>query len=731
MMAGQLHDAQVAAWVRNAAKSIAKPALRDGYKPQSLHAFTDTHGHATHWRIRLKHPDTGDKWIRPMRRDGDGFLMTEPLFPDGKPLYRLHELMARNDESAIVCEGEYCCDALAKLGMLATTSGAANSALAADWRPLAGRSVVIWPDNDAAGLTYAREVTAKIIALNCEVETIDIARLDLPPKGDFIDWQKSFEQTQGRAATMADVEALPKIDALGTPASGDQIPLCTDTPAEESDAAAIARLAALPSFGYERTRTSEAKRLGVRPATLDARVKAARATEDALEKRFTEPEPWPEPIDPAQLLTDVAKTIRRFIVLEHEQADAAALWIAFTWFIDSVEVAPLAIINAPEKACGKSQLLTVFGRLVARPLPAANSSAAFLFRAVELWTPTVLIDEADTFIRENEELKGLVNAGHTRANAYVGRVVGDAHEPKLFGVWGAKAFAGIALEKHLPEATLSRGIIFNLRRKMKTESVERLRHAGDGAFDTLPAKLARFALDYSDTVKHARPNMPEALDDRTLDNWEPLLAIATCAGDAWLARASKAALVLSGNVSGSQSASNELLSDIDTVFQAKRADKLSTTDLIAALLEDEENAWATYNRGKPLAPRQLGRMLSAYGIQSKTFRFGLDTRKGYELAQFSDAFARYVHDTSEIKRNTVTNAENLTNTKASVLPQVLRVTDANVTPCYVLPIKNNVTEAKSLSVTPNLLNNMVCYDVTDKTPFSGGAEGALFDEGEI
>ena len=43
--------------------------------------------------------------------------------------------------------------------MIATTSGSADSAAAADWTPLANRNVIIWPDNDAAGLQYAQTVT--------------------------------------------------------------------------------------------------------------------------------------------------------------------------------------------------------------------------------------------------------------------------------------------------------------------------------------------------------------------------------------------------------------------------------------------------------------------------------------------------------------------------------------------------------------------------------------------
>lgn len=281
-----------------------------------------------------------------------------------------------------------------------------------------------------------------------------------------------------------------------------------------SDDEAIAELAALSELEYDRVRVERARQLGVQVKTLDSLVKAKREESPETGLSFPDHEPHQDPVDPAQLLDGLSATVKRFIVLRAEQADAAALWIAMTWFIDVVDVAPLAIINAPEKACGKSQLLDLLGRMSARPLPAANSSVAFLFRAVEKWTPTLLIDEVDTFIRENEEMKGLINAGYTRANAFVGRVVGNDHEPKLFNVWGPKALAGIALERHLPDATMSRAIVFELRRKLPHETVARLRHAEAGLFDSVASRLARFALDYSQQVRMARPALPDVLGRR-------------------------------------------------------------------------------------------------------------------------------------------------------------------------------------------------------------------------
>lgn len=471
----------------------------------------------------------------------------------------------------------------------------------------------------------------------------------------------------------------------------------------------VRRLALLKPLEYDRVRKEQATALKVRPATLDAMVKEVRSKKsEAKRLPFTEVEPHPDPIDPAKLLDEILDAIRQFIVLDSEQAHAAALWIALTWFIDDVEIAPLAIINAPEKSCGKTQLLTVFGRMSYRPLPASSASASALFRSVELWKPTILIDEADTFFRDNTELHGMVNAGYLR-DGYVLRSepVGDSYEPRMFSVFSAKALAGIALEKHLPDATMSRGIVFNLRRKLSHESVDRLRHAGRGLFTAIAEKLARFAEDYAQQVRAARPILPDALSDRDQDNWEGLLAIASCAGDAWLARATAAALKLSGNIEKTQSTGNELLTDIQHIFEMKRTDKISTADLIAALCDDEESAWATYNRGKQITPRQVARQLAAYEIASKTIRLGsYATAKGFELAQFSDAFMRYL------------------STPVNLPSQGNNAPEANKYAASDVTDNPSQRGSRSNTVTPGAAPSWNGDAVTDKTPFSGDALAA-------
>jgi putative DNA primase/helicase len=220
--------------------------------------------------------------------------------------------------------------------------------------------------------------------------------------------------------------------------------------------------------------------------------------------------------------------------------------------------------------------------------------------------------------------------------------VGDTHEPKQFSVWAPKAFAGINLPKHFSEATMSRGIVINMRRKLANESIVRIRRTNKADFEVLKLKLARFAQDYAERIRHAQIDLPDELSDRDQDNWEPLLTIAQCAGNEWLTAATEAALNLSKS-ENVLSINTELLSDIREIFAAHHEGKMSSADVIETLVKDTEAPWATWNHGKPFSARQLTKLLEPYGIKTKNLKFGLyNTLKGFELAQFEDAFARYL-----------------------------------------------------------------------------------------
>lgn len=714
--------------IQSAAYTKTAWARKQGYSLEAVHTYTAPDGAFLYARLRLKNPVTSEKKIFPLHRNTSGkWELKEPKFEGAKPLYNLRQLcdQARLSERVILVEGELKVDMLSLVGILATTSGGAQSVEAADCKPLAGRKVLAWADNDNTGFEYVQHAADKLRALGSEVTFVDVAALNLPPKGDVVDWLKAFHQQHGREATAADIWALPVIerapgkgevaggDLSTSIASGDATPLSgsiaqAGAPPAQSDEEKVQWLASLTQLEYGRVRKDQAKALGVPVGTLDGIVKTVRSDgSEAGRLPFDEVEPHPHPIIPAQLLDEVVGMVQRFIVLEPEQAYAVALWIALTWFIDEIEIAPLAIINAPEKSCGKTQLLTVMERMTYRPLPASNASPSALFRAVELWKPTILIDEADTFFRDNFELHGMVNAGYLRIGFVLrSEAVGDSFVPRMYSVFSAKAIAGVALEKHLSDALMSRGIIINLRRKLSHELVSRLRHAGRGIFTGIAEKLARFADDYAEQVRDARPSLPDALSDRDQDNWEPLLAIASCAGAEWLARATAAALKLSGG-DKTPSIGNELLADIQHVFESLGVDKIRTAELIEALCKDEEGPWETYNRGKQINPRQVARYLKAYGISSKNIR--LDARKiskGFELSQFSEAFQRYLATPPEL------SATPLHSAGKSMKDELPAVADS--------PLQRAANRSAATAANPSTRDSKPkCSGVADKTPGMG------------
>ena len=412
---------------------------------------------------------------------------------------------------------------------------------------------------------------------------------------------------------------------------------------EPRHGATIQRLAAMHPLDYEKARMAEAAGLGCRAGVLDDLVKAERARKNPGTKNggkpdlCPQPEFWPDPVVPFRLLDEIKATIITYIICDDEVAVAATLWVAFTWFIDVVQVAPLVVITAPEPRCGKTQLLDLLGRCAKRPLVASNISPAAVFRVIERESPTLMIDEADSFLKENEEMRGVINSGHTRQSAYVIRTVGDDHDPQRFSTWGAKALSGIG---HLSQTLMDRAITLELRRKLKSEKVQRLRHADPGIFERLASMLATYAEASSAEIQQARPKLPDELNDRAQDNWEPLLSIADHAGGSWPGQARKAALKLAGVGQEPMSLAALLLSDIRDAFGDK--EKLQTFMLMKALCTDESKPWHTFDHGRQITASQLARLLKPYGIKPKDLKEGGVTLKGYTLTQFEDVFARYL-----------------------------------------------------------------------------------------
>jgi len=397
------------------------------------------------------------------------------------------------------------------------------------------------------------------------------------------------------------------------------------------------------------------KSLKAKGSTAPARLLDAwehEAEERVPEGPFLEapPEPHPGPVDGALLLEDLAQLFERFVYTGAEAIDALALWAAWTWFFDVFGVSPLLAVTSPTMRCGKSSVLSVLLHAARWPLASSNITPSALFRVVEAYRPTLLIDEADTFVGLSEEFRGLLNAGWTRDAAYTLRTEGDrVREVRRFSTWCPKAVAAIG---DLPPTVMDRAIRIRLRRKPKHvrrqsafEPGAIARAAGD-----IPNRLARWAIDAAFDVRAAEPPIPTELDDRARENWRPLLAVAEVAGGHWPERARRAALELSGE-EHDEELGVLLLRHIREIFREQGdPEGIATDDLLHGLVRRDDGPWAGWwadslEAGKTKSPAaKLAKRLRVFGIASEQLWIEGRNRRGYARRSLEEHWAAYLDE---------------------------------------------------------------------------------------
>ena len=428
--------------------------------------------------------------------------------------------------------------------------------------------------------------------------------------------------------------------------------------AKESAAieAELQSLAELPPVEYDIRREDEAKRLKIRKSTLDTEVKKRRGGEGAGTPGLDPPrwsvEAWAEPVDGAALADELAAVFRRFIVLPEHAAETLALWILHAWTIVAAGVSPLLALRSPDKRCGKSSVLIILLWLTPKSEASTSITPSAIFRFIEQSKPTLLIDELDNAIQGNRELLAILNGGHRKSTATVHRSVGDTSNFRVqrFSVWGPKAFATIRV---LPGTLADRSIEIPMRRKARGEVRDRLDGEDCPQFARLRSQCMRWAEDTTEQLKGRDPYLPGELDDRAIDNWRPLAAIAEVLGGDWPKRCYDAAKALSAERSEDEERGTMLLADLKSIFmtagrqlldaQGKPDGKgLHTADILDELHKLKERPWPDYRKGKAITDRGLAAALKPYKITPAPVRIEGVQARGYRMKDFADAFSRYL-----------------------------------------------------------------------------------------
>lgn len=369
---------------------------------------------------------------------------------------------------------------------------------------------------------------------------------------------------------------------------------------------------------------------------------------DELRDWYAEDDP-----DGAALLDDVKVFLARFVVYPNEHALIAhVLWIVHTWLMPCWESTPRIAFLSPEPGSGKSRALEVTEPLVPRPVHAVNTTSAYLFRKVsdEAGPPTILYDEIDTVFgpkaKENEDVRGLLNAGH-RKGAVAGRCVvrGKIVETEELPAYCAVALAGL---DDLPDTLMTRSVIVRMQRRAPGEKVEPWRLPVNGPdADRLRARIEAWTAIVAADAVDCWPAMPDGIEDRPADVWESLLAVADLAGGHWpeTARCSAVAAV-AASMRKAPTIGVLLLKDLLTIFKSHDQPYICSESVLTELKGIEESPWGSFKKnGDPIDARGLARHLRRYGIESHDQRVGGDkVQKVYFRAEFEEAWARYLPD---------------------------------------------------------------------------------------
>jgi Protein of unknown function (DUF3631) len=374
------------------------------------------------------------------------------------------------------------------------------------------------------------------------------------------------------------------------------------------------------------------------------------------------PDPNPDFYDPDDgpaLLDDLRRTLTKYVVLSSPEAvDATVLWIAVTHGLPAFEHATRLCINSPVKRCGKSRLLELIKELAHNTVPTTNISVPALFRLIDKADvpPTLLLDEADRLFgsakkdEENRDLIAILNNGF-RDGSPTYRCVGPTQIPTPFSNYAMAALAGIGRK---PDTIEDRSVCITMRRRMPGENVAKFRLSTDvPALRVIRDRLADWVASAMDVLSIPVTSIPDGLEDRAEDAWEPMLAVADAAGGSWPTRARTAALKLTREASTEdeeQSFETRILADVRGIF-ADRGDTtfIPTADLLTQLRKLEESPWADDN----LTSRGLADWLRKFGVKSKRNTAG--TARGYRLRDLQDSFGQYLP--SEPSKASETQAE--------------------------------------------------------------------------
>lgn len=227
----------------------------------------------------------------------------------------------------------------------------------------------------------------------------------------------------------------------------------------------------------------------------------------------------PIPACGLEVYSDIFAFLKSYLILKDDEYPIMALWIMASWLVDDFTTAPYLLFLAPKES-GKSQALDALALLSYRATKSISVTCASLFRSIELWHITLLIDESENQLNIHTEtgqaLYGCLNGGYKRGS-FAMRTEGDAGNrlPQNYDVFGFKA---IGTTKITHPTLESRSIVINMTKGIPEKIL----------FDETRAFIIRSKLLYwrFSTLHRLPIVVPESLSGRIIEMFISLFTVA-------------------------------------------------------------------------------------------------------------------------------------------------------------------------------------------------------------
>ena len=341
------------------------------------------------------------------------------------------------------------------------------------------------------------------------------------------------------------------------------------------------------------------------------------------------------------LFDEIERFLRRFVIAPDHYLWVMVLWAAHTWALRAMHTTPRLAVNSKTPGSGKSRVLGMLELLCSNAYIELDPTGPALAATIELELPTLLIDESDIIFGETgssgakRQLRGILNAGYKRSGTLRRKSGKTTH---VYHVFCPVAFGGLG---RLPETLRDRSIQFMMEKPPKgSRKAERFdprvhaplgRRYGEVLGDWARTKLLEIIGTWVE--------LPEGIDDRPAEVWEPILAMGIAAGPKWKERAYEACgiFALDAATEPAMSPAERLVRDLRGLWPTGEDEEpvrnWTSAEMILALFRMDGSSyakmWDAVN-----APRELAALLATYNIAVRKVKVAGKPLQGYRLIEF-------------------------------------------------------------------------------------------------